>query len=335
MAAQIDTWYSIQWQIQDYSKSKGFVELIESPKFFYVDKYIPSLKLYLESRYPNLYIAKIFKTKIFLKGELPTHYEPVVFLPGDNPRYDSWLLGFHEGTPDLLKEIKNKQELNQAKIYLEYSNKILRHDLHSGINTYIPRGFKILQDRLPEAAIKQYKLELGMTLLDKGIQHAQSVYQGVQSFTSMVRDSERFETSSFDAKAALNEYLKHTSYYANVDLGDLGVTEANRSLFCMAINVFVKNGILFNKSKEKKIRVYREGETLCIEDNGEGLTQERFDIIVFPKDASDRAPGYDSMEMNISTMILKEHGMKITIHEKNPGTIIKIWNVFKKDVPKL
>ena len=38
---------------------------------------------------------------------------------------------------------------NKKTVYLEHAAKILRHDIHSGINTYIPRGIKIpLKDEL-------------------------------------------------------------------------------------------------------------------------------------------------------------------------------------------
>ena len=330
MIAEINKWYSIQWQIQDYSKSKGFIELVDCPKFFFVEKYYPCLKLHLEEKYPHIYISKIFKTKIFIDDELPTHYDPLDMMPGDNPRYDNWLINYHKSTPDILDAIKQRQELNQTKIFLEYSNKILRHDLHSGINTYIPRGFNMLKKKLDDETISRLKLGAGMMLLEKGINHAQDVYRGVQSLTGMVRDFDEIETEPFNVEEALNAYLGRTHYFNKVEISPMGDTTANRALFCMAIDVFVKNGVVFNSSKDKKIKIYQEGRCICIEDNGVGLSQERFDIIVYPKNKEDRVPGFDSIEMNIATTILKEHGMKITIHEANPGTIIKIWDVFAK-----
>lgn len=329
MIAEINKWYSIQWQIQDYSKSKGFMELVDCPKFFFVEKYYPCLKGHLESQYPNLYISKIFKTKIFIDDNLPSHYDSEDMMPGDNPRYDNWLLSYHQSTPDLLDAIKQRQELNQAKIFLEYSNKILRHDLHSGINTYIPRGFAMIKKKLDDETISKLRIGPGMSLLERGIKHAQDVYKGVQSLTGMVKDFAEIEKENFNVEEALNAYLGRTHYFNKVEIGSMGDTKANRPLFCMAVNVFVQNGVTFNKSPDKKIKIYQEGSSLCVEDNGVGLTQEQFDIIVYPKDRGNRAPGFDSIEMNIATTILKEHGMKITVHSANPGTIMKIWGVFK------
>jgi len=128
--AKIKTWYSIQWQALSYSNEDSFKELMDAPKFFYIDRYIPSLRLYLEEMFPNLYITDLFETKIFLEKNselLPTHYRAGSFEPGDNERYDLWLIGFHESTLMELNRIKQRFELNQTKIFLEYSNNIAEY----------------------------------------------------------------------------------------------------------------------------------------------------------------------------------------------------------------
>jgi hypothetical protein len=40
----------------------------------------------------------------------------------------------------LNKREEVKKELDKKSIYLEHAAKIIRHDMHSGINTYLPRG---------------------------------------------------------------------------------------------------------------------------------------------------------------------------------------------------
>ena len=39
-------------------------------------------------------------------------------------------------------------EIEKKNTYLEHAAKILRHDMHSGINTYMPRGLSSLERRL-------------------------------------------------------------------------------------------------------------------------------------------------------------------------------------------
>lgn len=332
MIAKIKTWYSIQWQVLDYSKQEAFQELIDAPKFFYVDTYIPSLKLQLEEQFQNLYIVDIFETKIFIEKngkQLPTHYKSGKLEPGDNERYDLWLIGYHESTYKEIDRIKQRFELNQTKIFLEYSNKVIRHDMHSGLNTYIPRGLSILQQRLPKEAIKEYKLELGMTLIEKGLSHAQGVYEGVRSFTGMVREGHTLEMDFLDISKALREYIMMTAYHDKVEISDLPQMSVNKSLFCSALNVFIRNGITFNSSKKKFVKIYEDNGDICIEDNGDGLTQEQFDIIVYPKSETSRVPGFDNMDMNIAMVILKEHKIKVIVEKGNsePGTIIRLRSV--------
>lgn len=328
MIAKIKTWYSIQWQALSYSNEDSFKELMDAPKFFYIDRYIPSLRLYLEEMFPNLYITDLFETKIFLEKNselLPTHYRAGSFEPGDNERYDLWLIGFHESTLMELNRIKQRFELNQTKIFLEYSNKVIRHDMHSGINTYIPRGLTILKDRLPKDVINKHNLSTGLTLIEKGLRHAQGVYEGVRSFTSMVREGHNLEMDSTPIDEALKNYLKITAYSKNVEIGPIPAMKVNKSLFLSALNVFIRNGINFNKSKNKKVKVFFDNGNICIQDNGVGLSQEQFDIIVYPKGEDERVPGFDNMDMNIAMVILREHKMTAFVEETvEPGTTIRI-----------
>ena len=48
----------------------------------------------------------------------------------------------------LQNKAKIKDDLSKKNIYLEHAAKIIRHDMHSGINTYLPRGIKSLNRRL-------------------------------------------------------------------------------------------------------------------------------------------------------------------------------------------
>jgi len=74
-------------------------------------------------------------------------------------------------------ELINKQlELDKKNTYLEHAAKILRHDMHSGINTYIPRGISSLERRLSPKLIKELKLEIPFKMLKEGLKHTQKVY---------------------------------------------------------------------------------------------------------------------------------------------------------------
>jgi len=164
MKARKGEWFSLKWEPIDYYKEKSFFELKKCPKFFCAEEDTENLTQYLESTYTNLRIVSIHLTSIFIKHKdgfkVPTHYRVGEFMPGDNVRYDYWLKEFYDLENDVSDQIKTSNTLQQKTIYLEHTAKIIRHDMHSGINTYIPRGLNLLIERLDDDTIKKNKLQL-------------------------------------------------------------------------------------------------------------------------------------------------------------------------------
>ena len=105
---------------------------------------------------------------------------------------------------ELAKKELMVKEIAKKNIYLEHAAKILRHDMHSGINTYIPRGLSSLKRRLPEEIIKEYKLESAIRLLSDGLEHAQTVYKGVYEFTNLVRPDAELTRERVNLSTLLN-----------------------------------------------------------------------------------------------------------------------------------
>ena len=66
-------------------------------------------------------------------------------------------------------------EIHKKNGYLEHAAKILRHDMHSGINTYIPRGLSSLKRRLTEENIKDLKIGSPLKMISEGLIHTQKV----------------------------------------------------------------------------------------------------------------------------------------------------------------
>ena len=56
-------------------------------------------------------------------------------------------------------------EISEKNTYLEHAAKIIRHDMHSGINTYIPRGLSSLERRLKPEDIEKLKIEAPMKMI--------------------------------------------------------------------------------------------------------------------------------------------------------------------------
>ena len=228
---------------------------------------------------------------------------------------------------DITIRIEQSEELEQKNTYLEHAAKILRHDMHSGINTYMPRGVSSLERRLTEEDIKNLKIEAPLRMIKEGLKHTQKVYKGVYEFTNLVKKDVVLSKTECDIKAILSDYLSSTSYKSQVIMDDnLPTIEVNESLFCTSIDNLIRNGLKYNDSDTKFVRIYSEEEFICVVDNGRGLTQEDFHHLSKPYvRKEDQKESGTGLGLNICIAILKEHGFPITAEKlKEGGTKLKI-----------
>ena len=216
--------------------------------------------------------------------------------------------------------------LNQKNSYLEHAAKILRHDMHSGINTYMPRGLRSLKRRMSEEQIKELKIDAPLKMLEEGLKHTQKVYAGVKEFTNLVKQEVQLEKQKVNLKSILGDYLSSTSYVKQVVIDELPEVEVNEPLFCTAVDNLIRNGLKYNDSPTKTVMIYMEDEkTLIVQDNGRGMSQSEFVELSKPytrkKDQKESGSG---LGLNICIAILQEHGFSISAEKTNYGTKIKI-----------
>jgi len=233
--------------------------------------------------------------------------------------------------------LKNKtsivKELRQKNTYLEHAAKIIRHDMHSGINTYLPRGLKSLERRLTPEQIKILKIESPLKMLKEGLKHTQKVYSGVYEFTNLVKSGSEMSKTECNVRESLKDYLSLTSYKSQIILEDsLSFNlDINESLFCTAVDNLIRNGLRYNDSPTKWIKVYREGKYIIIEDNGRGMTQEEY--LEYSK-AYIRKEGQkesgSGLGLNICNSIMEEHKFKIRVDALRGGS-----SEFYKELSKI
>jgi len=225
-----------------------------------------------------------------------------------------------------------KQDLSKKNIYLEHAAKIIRHDMHSGINTYLPRGIKSLNRRLNEDIVKELRIASPLKLIEDGLYHAQKVYAGVYEFTNLVKENAQLNKKTCNIKFILEDYLKLTAYKNQVLLsGDLPIgLDVNEALFCTAIDNFIRNGLKYNDSATKWIKIYLQasyhgGSYIVVEDNGRGLRGEEFIELSKPyaRKEGQKESG-TGLGLNISIEILKEHGFSVFAEKQDNGTKVYI-----------
>lgn len=246
--------------------------------------------------------------------------------------------GVYDTVLKIATDITNQHEaeikVQQKSIYLEHASKIIRHDMHSGINTYLPRGIKALQRRLSQENIDQLKIGAPLQLIRDGLHHAQKVYAGVYEFTNLVKENAVLNKKPCNPRQILEDYLKLTAYKNQVILDDSipEVLDLNEALFCTAIDNLIRNGLKYNDSPTKWVKIYHEGSYhngsfIVVEDNGRGITQEDFIELSKPYSRKEgQKEDGTGLGLNICIEILKEHGFKISAEKKlkENGTKIKI-----------
>lgn len=247
------------------------------------------------------------------------NYTPI---KNTNGEYDTILKIATDVTAQHIAE----EVVTQKNAYLEHAAKILRHDMHSGINTYIPRGLSSLRRRLDDDKIKELRIGAPLRMLEEGLKHTQKVYAGVKEFTNLVKEDVQLDKSDCNIREILKEYLSSTSYSKQVMIDELPSISVNQALFCTAIDNLIRNGLKYNDSSTKMVTIYMENDsTLCVEDNGRGMTTEEFNELSKPYVRKDgQKESGSGLGLNICIAILKEHGFEISAEKVNPGTKLRI-----------
>jgi len=226
---------------------------------------------------------------------------------------------------DITDRITQSIEIEKKNTYLEHAAKILRHDMHSGINTYIPRGVSSLERRLTVEQIDELKISAPFKMIKDGLSHAQKVYKGVYEFTNLVKKDVVLNKTECNLKDILDSYLSTTSYKSQVQIDELITKDVNESLFCTSIDNLIRNGLKYNDSDTKFVKIFMEGDLLIIQDNGRGITQQDFDHLSKPYTRKEgQKESGTGLGLNICVAILEEHGFKITCEKNEIGTKMKI-----------
>ena len=224
---------------------------------------------------------------------------------------------------------KTVEQLRYKNAYLEHAAKILRHDMHSGVNVYIPRGVSAIERKLPKEIIEQYRLENPLKLLKEGLLHTQKVYRGVYEFTNLVKEGTGIELKPHKLSDILISYLDSTSYKEQVviDSFSLPTINVNEPLFCTAIDNLIRNGLKYNDSETKMVAIFMLDEkTMVVQDNGRGMTNEEFQHMSKTNTRKENQKETGSgLGLGICVAILNEHGFTVSCDKtEDGGTQIKI-----------
>ena len=163
------------------------------------------------------------------------------------------------------KDVKIEEQItdiNKKNSYLEHAAKIIRHDMHSGINTYIPRGLTSLERRVSPEKMKELNIEGSIKMIREGLNHTQRVYKSVYEFTNLVKQNVVLEKVQINIKDLIEKFIVTTSYASSVKVEELPTLEVNETLFWNAIDSLIKNGLKYNNNENKEVIIYMEGDKI-------------------------------------------------------------------------
>jgi light-regulated signal transduction histidine kinase (bacteriophytochrome) len=215
------------------------------------------------------------------------------------------------------------RDINKKNTYLEYAARIIRHDMHSGINTYIPRGISSLEKRITDEDMTKLKITSPIKMIKDGLAHTQKVYKSVYEFTNLVKHTVVLDKEEINIKESLLKYLTNTSYKNQVIIDELTTINVNETLFWNAIDNLIKNGLRYNTKENKEVKIYMENEVLVVEDNGVGFSQKEFEKVTgrYLNKGDNSEVG---LGLGITKTILEEHGFSMECEKIDTGTKIKI-----------
>jgi PAS domain S-box-containing protein len=295
------------------------------------DHYIVNSGLHPKEMWTNMYKTVIKDKKIWnsvvtnksKKGDL---YYVDTYIKAEFDSETNELMGFISIRQDVTKIVETLKEIDKKNTYLEHAAKIIRHDMHSGINTYIPRGLSSLERRISDDQVKDLKIEAPLKMIKEGLRHTQKVYKGVYEFTNLVKKDAVLNRSEFDLRSILQDYLSATAYKSQVEISDLGNFSVNEPLFCTALDNLIRNGLKYNDSNNKFVKISRFDNLLFVDDNGRGLSSEEFQSLSKPYMRKDgQKETGTGLGLNICIAILKEHGFTVDCEKRlEGGSRIKI-----------
>ena len=197
--------------------------------------------------------------------------------------------------------------------------------MHSGINTYMPRGVNSLERRLSQEDITNLKIDAPLRMIKEGLKHTQKVYKGVYEFTNLVKKDVVLTKDKCNLKSILEDYLSSTAYISQVIIDELPTIEVNEALFCTAVDNLIRNGLKYNDSDTKFVKITSDNNYVYIQDNGRGITQDDFNYLSKPYTRKEgQKESGTGLGLNICVAILEEHKFKITCEKNEIGTKMKI-----------
>lgn len=210
---------------------------------------------------------------------------------------------------------RRRKALQRANAELESRNRVLEmttFSLHHDIAG--PTGdLRFSVDMLNEMVSQETISALGIgdvfSIMRQGIDRQEGVLNGLREW--MHAGSGQFETEPVDIGVLVEELIDSSPYMAKIEVSQLPTLAVNRDIFKQALDNLIRNGVKYNDSPDKIVRIYRKENSIVIEDNGIGFDEKDFDRLTQPFQRSSNDDEGSGLGLAIVRQVVESHGFSL------------------------
>lgn len=197
----------------------------------------------------------------------------------------------------------SKAKINKTLRVLAHA---AHHDLKGGLDG-LQFANELIQESLTPEQLEELRLKEPLQLIQMEVDKQAAILAGLNDFLNLLRSGHANKEAIY--LTALGERLLENTYYpGEVSVETLPVLEVSPGQFTSLFDNLIKNALNYNDKSKKQVRLYREGNSIIVEDNGNGFPEHQFEQLCEPFErlAIDK-PG-SGMGMAIVKNICDFHG---------------------------
>lgn len=221
---------------------------------------------------------------------------------------------------------RRRRQLIATNMELENRNRILQsttfalvHDVRGPLdNVLFARD--LLKESLTQEQIDEMGLSDVVSLLSDGVDSQISIMDGLRDWMQASKGD--MPTELVSLTDAANELVGHSGYLADVQVGDLPTRRINANLFKRVLDNLIRNSIAHSDKADTWVKVYAEGDSIVVQDNGSGFDVSQFDKMTMPFQRGSNSSG-SGLGLAIVRQIVEARGDRLRA-ESTPGVGTKM-----------
>lgn len=226
--------------------------------------------------------------------------------------------------------IADKKEVTKTLNHLTQSNRILEtlmysmaHDLKSPVRSAAGMLNAIKED-IRDGELDCESLSYMLSIADNSLRLSMETIDEVLDYAKFGQ-SIRIK-SKINIDKYIVDMLVRFKEKDSIHFESLGEMNADPKAMKRVFQNLIENGLKYNCKQEKSVKLYRKGNVIIVEDNGNGIEEKYFSRIVKPFQRLDNSTEGTGLGLGIVSKVLELHGFKLKIQsEIGVGSKFEIW----------